>query len=420
VNRHEFFAALFPDPTSFIHLKVLKLDADGKIKSTGFYMYAQPLEHVDIENFIEKYADKELYFGVASRLHAKEIHARAEAGEGTGDAKIGDCDKFYCLYGDVDFKTVPRAEADRILNEMPVPPDIIVMSGGGYHVYWLLAEPLDARAAHPWLKRLQAYVKSDDVADPTRILRVPGTVNHKPGRGPVEIVKADAAKRHELSEFDFLPHVAGEVAPDTREHIEGDCPGAELVIEAFRTRGLLGAEVSPGKINVTCPWASSHRESSGSPVLYVNDVSGPGFSCLSEGCAKSNGGVKRDIGDVYREFDIVTDVAFVKLEARQEKNEDLGGERYHDLPNAERLAVDADGSVLYADAMKDQFFIYDGQRFVLSPRMALTKYVKPVIQRLYAEAKIAELQRDETWSACAVPVPRASNLGTASTRHWIS
>src|SRR5438270_577073 len=83
----------------------------------------------------------------------------------SGDAREADCDKFFALYADIDFKNVPREECDKILGEMPVPPDVIVMSGGGYHTYWLLAEPVDARAAYTLLTRLQTYVKSDKVSD---------------------------------------------------------------------------------------------------------------------------------------------------------------------------------------------------------------------------------------------------------------
>src|SRR5262249_6575412 len=160
-----------------------------------------------------------------------------------------------------------------------------------------------------------------------RILRVPGTTNHKPGRGPVEIVKFET-KRHALAEFDFLPAVADEVAPTKRDHVEvdaEDCPGAYVVLKAFKERGLLGNELEPGKVSVTCPLASTH----GSPdhaqktVLYVNDGSGPGFNCFSAGCAAANGGQRRRIGDVFQEFGLVSAVKTVQVESKLEKKEDL-------------------------------------------------------------------------------------------------
>src|SRR5437660_805417 len=246
MDRHGFFAALFPDPTAFIHFKVLTIVEGGKILPAGDYLYATRDEHAAIEEFIAQNAERELYFGVASRRNVEQIVAKHNAGEGTGDAHADDCDKFFALYADIDFKNVPREDCDKIFSEMPVPPDVVVMSGGGYHAYWLLAEPIDARAAYTLLTRLQAYVKSDKVADPPRILRVPGTMNHKPGRGPVEIVKFET-KRHQLSEFLFLPAVAGEIAPTKRHVVDVDvqsCPGADLVIEAFRTRGMLGDELA--------------------------------------------------------------------------------------------------------------------------------------------------------------------------------
>lgn len=77
-------------------------------------------------------------------------------------------------------------------------PSIVVDSGGGLHVYWVLDDFLERRAWQAYAKKLKAVMKAVGfLADPTRtadiasILRVPGTLNHKyqPPR-PVQLIDA--------------------------------------------------------------------------------------------------------------------------------------------------------------------------------------------------------------------------------------
>jgi P4 family phage/plasmid primase-like protien len=413
MNRAEFFAALFPDPTALIQFKTLIVDAAGMTPRRG-YMYATSAEVPEIETWLAERADRELYFGVASRKNVEATIAQNAAGNGTGDSKLADCDRLWCLYGDIDFKAKERADVERRLNEMPVPPDIVVMSGNGFHVYWLLKEAVDARAAYTILKRLQAYIHSDDVADATRILRVPGTKNHKPGRGDVEIVRGDDTKRHDLAEFDFLPAVEGEVLQPVREHVPGDCPGADVVLAAFRSRGMLGPELEPGdKYSVTCPWASTHNSEDhvGKTVLFVNDEAGPGFNCFSAGCTKANGGTRRGIRDVESKFGITLDV-------RQAQDADLGEERYSDWQNSKLLAAEVHDKVAHAEEMRERFYIYDGTRLVLHSKNLVVPYIEPVVQRLFADivvakARIADLDEQIKIAVAAKNVGLVDQLGTA-------
>lgn len=82
--------------------------------------------------------------------------------------------------------------ARRFLDAVGLPPTDIVISGGGVHAYWQLDEPLwitDDKSRQRaealttgWLQRLQrqaAPVVLDSVGDLPRVLRLPGTRNHK-------------------------------------------------------------------------------------------------------------------------------------------------------------------------------------------------------------------------------------------------
>lgn len=73
--------------------------------------------------------------------------------------------------------------------------DVIVRSGYGVQAYWLFVEPLYANEALDYLARwrrtcqrkaAEAGIKVDDVWDLPRIMRVPGTYNHK-GSEPIKV-----------------------------------------------------------------------------------------------------------------------------------------------------------------------------------------------------------------------------------------
>jgi putative DNA primase/helicase len=86
-------------------------------------------------------------------------------------------------------------EARLFINRHPAKPDAIVRSGHGFQAWWLAVEPLYANEALDYLARWRvtwlAYAKEagiviDDVWDLPRIMRVPGTYNHK-GSEPVKV-----------------------------------------------------------------------------------------------------------------------------------------------------------------------------------------------------------------------------------------
>lgn len=90
------------------------------------------------------------------------------------------------LWADVD--NVSADEGWTRLLAAPVPPSIVVRSGGGVHGYWLLNTPVTItpetkQEFKRTLHGLANVVKGDVVArDLARIMRLPGTINTKPGR----------------------------------------------------------------------------------------------------------------------------------------------------------------------------------------------------------------------------------------------
>ncbi|MBK8170546.1 MAG: primase alpha helix C-terminal domain-containing protein [Sandaracinaceae bacterium] len=117
--------------------------------------------------------------------------------------------------------TLPLTEDEVIafLNELPLAPSIIVRSGHGFHVYWLLLKALDltrpATLAHATRlsKSFQRHIiargrergwEFDDTSDLPRILRVPGTNNLKQEPVvPVRLVELHAERRYEVAQVEL-------------------------------------------------------------------------------------------------------------------------------------------------------------------------------------------------------------------------
>ena len=115
------------------------------------------------------------------------------------------------------------------MKSCPCQPSIVIASGGGWHCYWLLKEPLDLSTerneAYRHLQGLAAAVGGDPAsAEPARILRLLGTVNHKydPPR-KVAVEACDPDRRYTPEEFDWLP-VTVEEPGATRAELDLSTP----------------------------------------------------------------------------------------------------------------------------------------------------------------------------------------------------
>lgn len=131
-----------------------------------------------------------VYFGVTVRNRMYEPEQRVGK---TGHpytfyarGKAHDAQWLTCLWIDVD--EPGESGYRRCIGSLPVQPSIVVSSGGGWHGYWLLTEPVLLDEHHRDMAKLtlkgMAMTAGSDtaVADLARIMRLPGTVNTKPGR----------------------------------------------------------------------------------------------------------------------------------------------------------------------------------------------------------------------------------------------
>ncbi len=135
------------------------------------------------------------------------------AGNTRGDKD--DARALVALYADIDVAGVGHAKSDLppdrvaafdLLYECEKKPSVVVASGGGLHAWWIFREPFlitDAKTlaeakemAEGWEKHVQARGRRhgwniDTVAQLSRVLRLPGTMNHKTDNPrSVEVVTA--------------------------------------------------------------------------------------------------------------------------------------------------------------------------------------------------------------------------------------
>jgi len=119
-----------------------------------------------------------------------------------------------CIWADIDVGTEghetpgifnTKEDALNFINAIELKPSIIVDSGRGLHLYWLLKEPCsDLDIAEEILRGIILELQGDrGTWSRTKLLRLPGTLNCKVSGSPVECnVLAKTNLRYELKDFE--------------------------------------------------------------------------------------------------------------------------------------------------------------------------------------------------------------------------
>lgn len=177
-----------------------------------------PLSDINsVESYVGPLAkNSDVYFGVCPR--ERDL----------GEEKRGSESDALCLpalFFDFDLgnehkqQDLPQSytELEPFINSLPIQPCIIIHSGHGVHAYWVLREPIyDLPHAKEVLWGWNLYIvqkaneygwKFDNVGELARVLRLPGTLNHKT-QPPVEVSYIDTSDaEYDESDFeDFVIH----------------------------------------------------------------------------------------------------------------------------------------------------------------------------------------------------------------------
>lgn len=204
----DFLAALFDGLPGFIELRVIDPEGDGHPEA---WFAANPdVAAQMILRLREKFPQRNLYHALATRVNWRSGTKR-------------DLHALRVLWADCD--SMGPTEAVEVAEIMGLPaPSIVVGSGKGAHLYWLLAEPLDVRdstaegkfnigAVESRLRGIcEAALGDWSVTDASRVLRPPATTNNptpkkrETGRvpAPVELVSFNPERRYTLAHFDMF------------------------------------------------------------------------------------------------------------------------------------------------------------------------------------------------------------------------
>ena len=173
----------------------------------------------------------DVYFGVHPGTVKRKNYERST---------IGTIAAVNCFFAEFDAKDFDGSKESTLahIDSLPYAPSVIIDSGGGFHCYWLLRDTVIVTDENrkdvinnqrAWVE----FVGSDDGAkDLARILRVPGTLNHKPEYGeprPVEYVRHVWARTFKYDDLciDLAEIVKGY---DTKPETESTSPGVAVAI----------------------------------------------------------------------------------------------------------------------------------------------------------------------------------------------
>ncbi len=195
---------------------------------------------------------------------------------------------------------------------------MIVASGslGHAHAYWQLTNPLNIRELEDANRRLAQQLGADvKCADATRILRIPGTWNHKRHRPtPVEIIHKAQARYPLADILDALPSTDRSVRQDPKGLSRSRQQDPLHQISPVHYVRLLTGRVPNREGKIACPFHEDDK-----PSLHAYPTPEQGWACY--GCQTPDG--KPLGGDIYTLASKLWNIptrgpTFPKLQARLE------------------------------------------------------------------------------------------------------
>ncbi len=253
ITTIEFLQALYPEPLAPGQLVIWTRSKRGGKTHCN---WCQSLDHA--ARLAQQFRpSRDVHFGVA--LHdldeaiqiARKRRPRARKGSVRGCRES--VSLLPAIWADIDVSgdhhssgTLPpdRTAALKLLEAVPQPPSIVVWTGGGFHVYWLLREPWvletpeERDDAERLVRRVQWALQKearthgwqiDHTADLGRLLRLPGTLNHKalqPKPVTIEHFPLVGALANETADWRYQPDDF-DLLEDPPERDRGERPWRE-------------------------------------------------------------------------------------------------------------------------------------------------------------------------------------------------
>lgn len=174
---------------------------------------------------------------------------------------------------------LPRVQA------FSIQPSLIVSSGHGLHVYWLLYQPAsDVQAVNAIHRGITLAIQGDYLTAVTA-LRLPGTLNTKRNLiASCEVLHGDWSRRYSLE--DFTPYQLEVPCQPRKESTQSPSHQAQknrTTLDPRRIQCVANVLLSRGYkwrdtwLNGTCPYAHRHKHTDTSPSFGFNTATGYGY-----------------------------------------------------------------------------------------------------------------------------------------------
>jgi hypothetical protein len=173
-------------------------------------------------------------------------------------------------------------DARSALDAFELPPTLLVASGtpGHVHAYWALTEPLDRIPVEEANRRLAEAVEGDPVCyDAARILRPPGTLNHKHAPPlPVRQIGPLGPSYAACEVLARLPAVPASPVPPVEPRAEVSADALLTIRPEEYVPALTGQPLGRNR-KVSCPF---HQDRT--PSLHAYSTAERGWYCF--GCGR--------------------------------------------------------------------------------------------------------------------------------------
>lgn len=322
-----------------------------------------------------------------------------------------DVGQISALWADMDGKDFPGGKEEILRQTLQLPlslrPSIIIDSGNGYHLYWLLKEPENIEGEED-IKRVEGYLKGlckrlggdNKSAEIARVMRLPGTMNVKDPENPkpCKIVEFHDDRRFDLD--DFSDFYVGDKATNG-ESFHGNMPphtdpmrraSAYLAKIPGAVSGQGGhADTWKAALSVVKGFSLSEEEAF---YLLKNEYNPRCIPPWSEKEIrhKITDAEKSEIPDGY----LLSDSSYTATGMNgTSKNHSENGttkpnslQHLTDLGNAKRLVSRHGKDLLYCHKWKS-WFVWNGRHWVKDESGEVIRKAKETVLQIYNEATLA-------------------------------
>jgi len=298
------------------------------------------------------------------------------------------------VWADIDS---PEAIVELMM--FPLPPTLVINTGtpGHVHAYWFTKAPLRPADAEKLNRRIARALGSDPQAvDAARVLRLPGTLNHKHDP-PAEVTMADFTAKYYA--VDEISAVLPQIEPPSRQAFSGRVAvdsGGELEAVGTPTEKILdllqGVAPTGNGWTALCPAHDDQR-----PSLSITD--GDDGRCLLKcfrGCSAAAivAALGLELADLFEGDDrqggpqsVAAQLVGLAEQAGVQLFHDPKGQAFAEIPVGERREVRAVGSQGFKRWLRRRLHLAGG-------RVATATALADAIELLCAKAEFDGPERE--------------------------